>query len=132
MSLLSINWNLTISSAKLNYQQRQRLVISKNHVFVLMFLKSSTTVLSFEALRCYMLKLIGRRFATDDIRLTGPIIFLSMSSSDLPCVSGTQVIWKAKKFLVASVSKMLFDILPQRSNQRHRRIRRTRKRHDFQ
>jgi hypothetical protein len=37
----------------------------------------------------YMLKLSGFMLATDDIRLTRPIIFRSISSSDLPCVSGT-------------------------------------------
>lgn len=86
-----------------------QVVHPKNHLSAFKFLKSSATAHSLETSRGvesrvgvsyfkrYILKDIGRRFATEDIRRTGPIIFLSMSSSDLPCVSGTQNIWEAKK-----------------------------------
>ena len=44
----------------------------------------------------YILKLSGFMFATEDILRTRPIIFLSISSSDFPCVSGTYKMVKNK------------------------------------
>lgn len=97
---LDLNYNQLKAQLPAQGMAENLLIYPKNHLFV-KFLKSSATARSLEALRgvelrCYILKLIGRRLATEDIRLTGPIIFLSMSSSDLPCVSGTQNIWMRK------------------------------------
>lgn len=93
MSLLSYDWNLYSSNRKSPLPKSCTTewtpVDTKNHFCTVKVLRKS--VRWSGRLRCagYKLKLIGLRLATDDIRLTGPIIFRSMSSSDFPCVSGT-------------------------------------------